>query len=1026
MRSKNLWIFIFSLFLCSYAFAQEKIITGKVIDDSGFPLVDAYVYVDGSTDKGVYTDGDGNYKISARQGDKITFDFIGFDSKTVPVGTKSTINVKLKKGGSVNLKELVAVGYGVSTQEALTGSAALVKKDQLEKSPAVNLEKALQSVSPGVQVVNVGGSAGSGATIRLRGIGSLTASSDPLWVVDGVVGAPRPNMEDVKSITILKDAASASIYGSRAANGVILVTTKGGKQGRTDFIVQAKYGVSTKTSNKFKLMNAADFYQTSWRGLYASALQKGKNAQEAVAYANQNLEGFAGRNPFNLANPFDANGNILPDAKLMINEDWMNLAFRAGSTRQYDISANGGNENTKFYMSLGYYNQDGIVKPDDYTRYSFQANVSNQVTDKIKIGLRANLRRTEGHGVDDVASLKSTGYAAFVMPNNVSLYQLDDKFQIIRNAEGKPLYNWGGNKINPDYNPIGLAELNKYYSKTTTAFGSVNFNYKILENLVFDTNFSGDYSNDRSGFFESKLHGDARNVDGRSAKEATEYFRYLGSTTLTYDKNFGEKHHVNAMIGHEFEDYKSEYLMARAIGYEFDFSSELSVGTSPEKVGSSTAQNRMIGVFSRFNYDYGSKYYTSFSIRRDASAKFAPDNRWGTFWSASAAWRLSQENFLKNAKWINNLKLKGSYGTSGNSNIESYLYMPLYALGGNYNGQTGLVHSQLANPYLRWEKNAMTNIGLEFGLFGFLDGTIEWFNRSSKDLLMDKPLPYSTGWSSRTENVGAMKNTGIEFQLSSRNIKTENFSWDTRFNITHYKNEITELTQDKIIRGGSAKVWTVGDNAYTWYMKDYAGVNKQTGAAQWYRDVEGADGKVTKEITESYANASYYKLGSSLPKFYGGLDNNFNYKGVNLSIQLYYSFGSKIYNNLDEMTMGDGSEYGYQLNDKMRNSWRPDNTDTDIPQFVYNNTSNANARSSRFLNDGSYVRIKNVELSYDIPKDYLQKAGIQSTRVFINADNVYTFTKYDGLDPEQGINGFNDYSVIPNIRTITFGVRLGL
>uniref|UniRef100_UPI0039A45252 SusC/RagA family TonB-linked outer membrane protein n=1 Tax=Ornithobacterium rhinotracheale TaxID=28251 RepID=UPI0039A45252 len=1024
MRSKSLWTIAFSMFLSVNALAQEKVVTGKVVDASGFPLADAYVYVEG-TDQGVYTDENGNYSIPANSGDKIVVEFIGFDTKTLPVGSKSSINVQLNKGGAVNLKELVAVGYGVSTQEALTGSATLVKKEQLEKSPAVNLEKALQSATPGLQVINATGSAGSGATIRLRGIGSLTASAAPLWVVDGVVGAPRPNMEDVKNITILKDAASASIYGSRAANGVIIVTTKNGKQGRTDFTVQAKYGVSTRTNNKFKLMNSADFYQTSWRGLYAEALAYGLPHDRASAYASGRVEQYAGRNPFNLANPFDENGNILPDAQLMINEDWLNLAYRAGATRQYDVSANGGNENTKFYLSLGYYNQDGIVKPDDYTRYSVQLNVSNQVSDKIKIGLRTTLRKSEGHGVGDLPSPRSTGYAAYTMPSNVSLYELDDNFNIVRDQYGRPLYNWD-NEIQQDYNPYGLAALNSNYGKVTSAFSSVNFNYKILENLIFDTNFSGDYSNDRSGSFDSRLHGDARGVGGRSQKEATESFRYLGSTTLTYDKNLGENHHLNAMVGHEFESYRAESLSAQAKGYEFDFSSELSVGTAPEKVNSSVAQNKMIGIFSRVNYDYGNKYYTSFSIRRDGSAKFAPSNRWGTFWSASAAWRLNQENFLRDVRWIDNLKLKGSYGTSGNADIDSYLFMPLYGLGGDYNGQAGLMHTQLSNPSLRWEKNAMTNVGIEFGLFGFLDGTVEWFTRASKDLLMDKPLSYSTGWASRTENVGAIKNTGIEIQLSSKNIRTENFSWETRFNITHYKNEITQLSQDRIVRSANSKIWRVGENAYTWYLKDYAGVNKETGAAQWYRDVVGADGSISKELTEDYGLATYYELGSSLPKVYGGLDNNFNYKGINLSIQLYYTFGGKIYNRLEELTMNDGATYGWQLNEKMKNAWRPDNKDSDIPQFVHNNPTKANQRSSRFLKDGSYVRIKNVELSYDIPKDYLKRAGIQSAKAFINADNVYTFTKYDGLDPEQGVNGFNAFSSIPNIRTITFGVRVGL
>ncbi|MBV7441860.1 TonB-dependent receptor [Weeksellaceae bacterium TAE3-ERU29] len=1018
---------LFSIgFLCLslYAFGQQKPITGQVIDSNGFPVQDAYVHVEG-TENGVYTDENGNYTIQAKPGDIITIDFIGLESKSVKVDQANQYNVKLANGEKqINLEDLIVIGYGTSTSEALTGSASVVNKEELAKAPTVSIEKALQATTPGLQVASGSGAAGSGADIRIRGIGSLKAGSSPLWVVDGVVGAPIPNMEDVLSVTVLKDAAASSIYGSRAANGVILVSTKSGKNGRTNFDFQAKYSISSNTQNKFRLLNSAEFYKVSWQGLYAFAISQGASETEAAEYAHANLEAQAGRNPYDVAQPYDNNGNLVNGANLMLNQDWYDLVHRNGVTSQYDLSANGGNDKTKFYFSLGYYDQKGIVRPDFYSRYTAQANISNQVSDKLKIGFKTTLKRTSSEGVIDAGSGTSTGFAGFLYPNNVSLYQLDKDFNIVYGADGKPLYNWD-NKVSRDYNPIGLAELNKFSSNSITAFASVNLNYQILKDLVFDTNFSSDYYNTKSNLFQTKEHGDGAGVGGSSRKDVDESLRYISSSTLTYDKTFKEKHNINALLGYEVEAYEYTSLTAAAKGYEFNFSDELSVGTEPRNVSSSTRENRMIGAFSRLNYNFDKKYYTSFSIRRDASSKFAPAKRWGTFWSASAAWRITQEEFLKNSKWLDNLKLKASYGTNGNAGIDPYLYLPLYSLGGNYNSASGLVHTQLSSPFLRWEKNIMVNAGVEFGLFGVLDGSVEWFTRASDDLLSDKPLPYSTGWASVAENIGGIKNTGVEITLNSTNIRTKDFEWTTNFNISHYKNEITSLSQKEIIRD-DGKVWREGKDAYAWYMREYAGVDHNTGEAQWYTDVTDAAGNVTgREITKDYAKATRYVLGSSLPDFYGALTNTFSYKNFSLGVQFYFSVGGKIYDNLEAMTMKDGSEYGHQLNVKVLDAWRPDNRDSNIPQFIYNNTSQSNAFSSRFLYDASFLRLRNLSLNYDMPLDYVEKAGLQSVKLFINVENLYTFTKYEGLDPEQGLSGTSGFSKIPNVKTFTFGARLG-
>jgi len=1005
---------------------QTNNLRGKVTDEKGDALPGVTIMIKG-TNIGVVTDINGDYSLKFLQSKaELIFSFVGMVSKTIVYKGQSIINVVLKTD-SKEINEVVVIGYGALRREALTGSATVINKDVLTKIPTISVSKALQGSTPGVQVSSPSGAAGADATIRIRGIGSLTATSSPLWVVDGVVGAPTPHIENIESITILKDAASAAIYGSRAANGVILITTKSGLKGKTRFDFQVKYSLSNKTQNKFKLLNSADYYSVSWRGLYASAIANGESIVAAAAFASDNIEATAGRNPYNVDNPFDKNGNVVKDAKLMIDEDWNDIVERTAMTQQYDLSASGGEGHTKFYFAIGYFDQDGIIKPDFYSQYTGRVNVTNEVNDKLTIGMKMNFSHSRSDAISTASNGSSTGYAAYTFPNNVSLYELDEDFEVVSGDDGLPLYNWS-NKISQNYNPIGLAKLNNYSSNNTLAFASFNLNYNIFKYLTFNTSFSATYSTLRTNFFETGDYGDAIMDKGRSTKTNDESLSYISSSTLTYNKTYNDIHHLNFLLGYEFESYKYKNQLAVAKDYTFDFSDELSVGAKPKEVSSTTSKNKMIGMFSRLTYDYNNKYYTSLSIRRDASSKFAPDRRWGVFWSTSIAWRLSQEDFLVDINWLNNLKLKISYGSNGNAGIPSYMYMSLYSLGGNYNDKSGLLHTQLANSELRWEKNIMTNVGIDFGMLNSIRASLEFFVRKSDDLLSDKPLAYSTGWASRIENVGAMKNTGVEFTLNVININTDNFKWVTDFNIAHYKNEITSLTQDNIINPPNyyGKIWTVGEDKYTWYMKDYVGVNQETGAAQWYMDVTSSDGKVTKEITEDYSKATRYKKGSSLPDFYGALTNTLNYKHFTFSIQLYYSVGGKIYDSLEQMTMNDGATYGYQLNAKVLDAWTPSNKDSDIPQFIYNNTSNSSSFSSRFLYDATYLRIKNISFIYDLPMYLTHKIGMQSVKAFINVDNLYTFTNYDGLDPEQGISGNNKFSTIPNVRTTTIGLRIGL
>lgn len=516
---KKLIVLIASMLLLGIGslYAQTREVRGTVVDESGLGLPGVSVSVVGTT-VGASTDMDGKWSLTVSDKDVLEFSFMGMVTQKIKVGKQKVINVTLKEN-RVIVDEVMVVGYGVQKKSSFTGSANVVKREQLVNTPTASLSKALQATSPGVQVSSSSGAAGTEATIRIRGIGSLTAGSSPLWVVDGVVGAPKPHLEDIANMTVLKDAASCSIYGSRAANGVILVTTKSGKKGRTQFDFQAKYSISN-AANKIDMVNAKEYYELSWRALRDYAMNRSDNplsASAAAHYASSAIVSKAGRNPFNLDNPFDSNGKILPNAKLMIDEDWYDLVNRTGVTQQYDLSANGGNDKTKFYFSLGYFDSEGIIKPDFYSKYTGQVNVTNKVTDKLKISFRTNFKRSSSNGVSDTANGSSTGYAAYTFPNNVSLYKLDNNFKVMKGVDGKPLYNFD-NLISADTNPIGLTDLNDYYSNTTNMFASFNLNYEIIKDLFFDSKFSANYNSFKSNTFETSDHGSAKADGGRSIK----------------------------------------------------------------------------------------------------------------------------------------------------------------------------------------------------------------------------------------------------------------------------------------------------------------------------------------------------------------------------------------------------------------------------------------------------------------------------------------------------------------------------
>jgi TonB-linked SusC/RagA family outer membrane protein len=1019
MRKLLLLVF----FLCAvtaFASAQQKVVTGTVISaDDNLPIIGATVQIKGTT-TGETTDLDGRYSINVAEGSTLIFSFVGMKTQEVVVGSDDVIDVTLDVD-LLGIDEVVVVAYGTTKKESYTGSASVVKSDKLERNPTTSVVKALQANAAGVQVVASSGASNSEPTIRIRGVGSITASADPLWVVDGVIGAQVPNVSDIESVTVLKDAAAASLYGSRAANGVVMVTTKRGQQGKTRFTYTGKQSYATRSTNKFQMLDAGEFYKKSWEGIYNWASDNGD--PDPAGYAHTNLPILAGRNPYNVAQPFDDNGNLVSGADLMIDNSWYDLAFQTGITREHNLTASGGDERTRFYFSGTYYDSDAITIPDYTQKVMGHINVTSKVSDKITVGYTSTLNYQQGNTVKDITNGSGTMYAAYAYPNNVPLYVLDSNFEPVIGITGEPEWNWD-NLVSKDYNPIAQNELDPRGSRSTSVFNTINFNWKMIEDLTFDTKVSGRLYSYNSDFFRNPYHGDGKAYGGSSDKNNEDQRRLMTSSTLNYAKQFGSSN-VELLGGYETEYYIRRDITAAGKGFDVPFSDELDIASEPMEIGSSTTETSMISYFSRLNYSLSDKYYLSGSFRRDGSSRFGPDSRWANFWSASASWRINEESFMETLTFLDDLKVRVSYGTNGNQAVPPYAYYPVYGLGYNYDYNVGMIHSRLSNYELRWEKNKVLNVGLEFGILQFLRGSFEYFDRNTDDLLQNKPLAPSVGFDSRLENIGGLNNRGFEIELHSTNIKSPNLVWLSDFNFSKYTNEITALSQEEIISG--TKRWVVGNSLYEWYLREWAGVDEQTGEAMWYKDILDGEGNPTgdRETTKEYDEATRYELGQSIPDFYGGLTNTFIIMDdLTFSFQFYWSVGGKVYNSLLQTTMNDGSRYGHQLNEQVLDSWKEPGDKTDVPRFVYGNNTQSNAQSSRFLEDGSFLRLRNISLNYNLPKQWVNTIGVEDANVFVNGDNLLVFTKYAGNDPEQGLSGLTNTSTVPNVRTVTFGLSL--
>ena len=987
--------------------SRKKRVTGVVKDVMGEPLIGANVVEKGRSTNGVITDFNGKFTLEVDESASLVVSYIGYLAQDIPTKGKGDFHIILKEDTNT-LDEVVVTGYGDFKKATYTGSASVLTTEKLEALPVVSVGQMIESNIPGISVVaGTSSQPGAKTTLRVRGVASMNASTEPLYVLDGV---PIPsydlsnftsmseaggmgfietlNPADIESITVLKDAASASLYGAKGANGVVLITTKKGKEGKLRVNMAAKYGITDFAYTYRPLMGGEERRELIHEGLVNFQLDKGVSEQEAQQYADANIDQYAKRLPQGYS-------------------DWESALFKTGYQQDYNLSASAGNQNSSFIGSLGYTKQTGVSLNSEMERFTGRVDASNKYK-KVEFGMNASFSWTK-----NVHLPEGKFYGSAIYASKVNL------------TPSTPIYNEDGTyasgyRENNGYNPILEAEVNDYYARTVRAMGTAKIAYNVWDNLKVSSVFTVDYSLTKDFFFQSPEGRDGATYQGRGRMQMTDRMRYTSQNNLTYSKTFG-KHSVSAVAAFEVMKYDYEDLYAAKKTYGQDINTSLGNAADPIDADQKLQEDALMSYVASVNYSYGDKYYASFSFRRDGSSRLSPDTRWGNFWSLSASWRLSQEKFMQSLKSVlSDLKLRASYGVNGNLPSSYYGYQSTYTTGAFYNGKPSPWESTLGNEELTWEKNYALNLGLDIGLFSRVNVSLDWYTRTTKDLLMSKQLNSISGFSSLLTNVGQMRNTGVELEVRSNNIKTKDFSWTTAFNLSHNKNKILKLADLPWFVDGRY-VRKEGYPFNTIYLREYAGVDPETGSALYYDNQQDENGNYTKNKVTDPGQASPIPLKDITPTISGGFMNTFNYKFIDLSFNLSYSFGGYSYDNASYILQDDGYSVISNKSTEQRRRWQKPGDITDVPRFVYGNKKGGNYNSSRAIHSTDHIRLKSLILGLNAPKAWLQKLGIGNARIYFSGTNLLTWAAYDQYDPEMsGVVGF----YTPPLKTYAFGLEL--
>lgn len=977
------------LVLCLLGFASEALaqrrVSGTVTDKAtGEPLVGVSVAVKGTT-KGVISDVDGKYSADVASDATLVFGYLGYKDVTVGVEGRAVINVTMES--DINkLDEVVMVGYSSVKKTELSSAVTTVQGDKLRDVTTPDLGSMLQGKVAGVQVTNSSGAPGSTATIRIRGTGSIAAGSDPLYVVDGVVGGTF-NPNDVESITVLKDAGSTGIYGASGSGGVIVVTTKHAKAGQEPVVnFKAQVGLKQLLTGRFRVLDANELYD-----FYSSILSKASMKTYPAELREQNF-------------------------------DWLKDAERLGVTQNYYASASANIKKVSFLTSLDWYDENGTQRESRYNRLSGKIEVGAELIKGVNLTARVNYTQSKsvsGHGLG----------CYYQLPWNNPYDERTGEYIYIDSAvrpdNGK---TWYGREAN---NPLFASSKNPNPYNTSKSFlGDLRLSWDITDYLQIST--TNRYSADDS-FYKSVTTPEAKSKtwpDGQLSQGLTWGHSFGTTNILKYYDTFNGAHSVNALLGHEYGYSSYEYMNVVTSGLKNGM--QVLNGTKPENVYGTKTETASWSLFAQAQYSYKERYFFNATFRADASSVFAPKNKVGYFPAGSFAWLASNEEFMQRQDVVSFLKLRASYGLTGNSNIGSYKYLDIYGFNERlqYQGVQGAYPETVANPYLHWETAVMRNVGLDISFRNFLTVNVDVYGNLNKDLLLDVPLALSSGFSRRTENVGKIRNMGVELTLTSNNFNRKNFKWTTSLNLGHNKNTVVYLPNHEDIVASSSQgnqIYREGEPLYSWYMPKWLGVDSETGAPLWEHLIKDENGNVisTEPTSKLDLTNDNQIVGNAQPVLVGGLLNTFNVYGVEISANLQFNYGNKVFNDSRRYVDSDGAYIDYNFmsldNGLGWNRWRQPGDNATHPRARLGGNRLSNEVTSRYLEDGSYLRIKNITVSYPLPANVLRKMHLQSFRIFLSGDNLYTFTKFSGMDPEVGVKGLFSYNY-PVSRVFSLGI----
>lgn len=1042
----------------------QKRVTGNVTDADGAPVIGATIKVNG-TKVAAVTDAEGKFVLPNVPASAKTLSVSYIGMKTQEVSVSNNVTVVLAFEDEL-LDEAIVVAYGVAKKGSFTGSVSQMKAKDLQKMQVSNVSKGLEGQMAGVQITSASGQPGSQASINIRGIGSINSAS-PLIVLDGVPydgSLNSINQADIETMSVQKDASSTSIYGARAANGIIMITTKKGREGKTNVNFDAKWGYSDRGVKPYQTVRSeADYYELYWEAMRNQYLRNGVSMFDAGIAASQGLiKELGGYNAYDVAdadliNPLT--GRINPAAKLLYHDDWDDEPYNTGQRQEYNASISGGSDKTRYYVSLNYLDEKSYIKGSDFSRISGRVNLEHKVNNWLTVGVNANYSNTQSN----YTATAGTTNSMFAFTQGIApiypVYQRNGDGSYVLNEKGEPILDYGvANGKNRPYSMGSNPFLDILYNVHDNESDVINLrgfaDVKLpIKGLTFHINGAMDNIASYETDFQTPIVGDAAAVNGRSTKYAGRMRNITASQRLNYFREF-DKWNISLMAGHESLRRQSQGLQAQMTNFFIPDNNEFSNGVTPGMdPASSKSRYSLESYFGRAEVSILDRYSVSASYRRDGSSKFHPDKRWGDFWSVGAAWRLSEEEFFQTSvlrDYVDNFKVKASYGTQGNDAIggDYALYLDQFSVS-NVDGKPGISLSYRGNPDLTWEKSTNFNVGFESSfLKNRLMLEFDYFIKVTSDMLFSRRLAPSLGAPNAIADNGMeMQNEGVELTLTGVLMKKKNFKWNASLNLTHYKNTINELEPGKEPSGYDAgSYWRkVGGGLYDYYMVKFAGVDPQTGDALYYKDVEktgvvsDAEGNpvldangnkqyynYTETITTKDANsATKYELGkTSIPDVYGGLSTSFEAYGFDLSISTAFQWGGYCYDGTYGGLMGSNAGSNYHID--MFKRWQKPGDITNVPKLENGNMNmTGGVTNDRFLTSSDYFSVKNVQLGYTFPKNLLKKFGnIESLRVYVVGDNLFLGARRYGLDPRQSLSGATSTDSYSAMRTISFGVNL--